>query len=178
MIYWNKLILVLILLICNTYSFCDVILTPTHYVRNCIKIVNIDDYPDICFLACITSDWPVCDKVYEIKSNRCIKKCGYCNFSVYAVRRNYIEGKDIKKMNWSRNNNALKSNYVIEPFSSYLEDTSPISSVTQYYKIAGFTNSSVEVYKWKEVFKFNTVREDSVANYSYSGDISILRQDF
>jgi hypothetical protein len=172
------LVLIIGIVLLNSDSFCDIIITDTHFVNSCIKITNADDYPNISFIAYAEGSTPTGNKIYEVSSRKCLKGCRYCKFSIYAVKKDYIADKNIKRISWPKNKNALKSNITIELYPEYLENPNPITSVRQYYKIAGFTNTSLILYKWKEVFKFDDGRQDSTEIYNYEGDASMLSQDF
>ena len=66
--------------------------------------------------------------------------------------------------------------YFYPYFEFYVNDSIPISSIEQFYKIEGFTEKSVVLFKWKEISKFNNGKEDSITNYTYDGDLSKLSQ--
>jgi len=155
--------------------FGDVIVIGVHYVEICLKITNIEDYPEVCLLG--FSQGSIKYDTYIISSSKCLST-GYKGnfFYIYAVNKTYLEGKDLQKLNLLKDINAVNSNMQINGFGSYVDDSSHISAIDQYYKIAGFSSNSVILYKWKEVNKFNNGKPDSTSTYTYDGEISELYQ--
>lgn len=158
-------------------SYGDVINIGEHYVQKCVMITNIDDYPEVSLLGFVPTGVINYD-TYVISSSQCLTKgYKYNDFNVFAVSKEYLAGKDIKKLDLPRDNNAIPSNIRIEPFGGYLNDSIPISATEQYYKIIGFTANSLVLFKWKEVNKFNNGKPDSTKTYDYEGDLSKLYQN-
>ena len=169
-------LLVLIPFFISKTCFGDVIVIGTHYVEKCVKITNVDDYPEVSLLGFIPSAPPPYDS-YIINSSQCLTKgYKYNDFNVYAVNKEYLIGKDIKKIDLPRDPNASPNNIHIELYGGYLNDSIPISGIEQYYKIVGFTATSLVLHKWKEVNKFNNGKPDSTSTYTYQGDSSQLYQ--
>ena len=168
--------LVFVLVLMNKTGYCDVIEINTHYVDKCVKITNIDDYPEVSLLGFIPPSAAPYD-TYVINSIDCLTKgYKYNNFNIYAVKKEYLIGKDIKKIDLPRDPNASPNNIHIELYGGYINDSISISSIEQYYKIVGYTTTSVVLYKWKEVNKFNNGKPDSTSTYTYQGDSSQLYQ--
>jgi hypothetical protein len=74
--------------------------------------------------------------------------------------------------------NAIVSDVSIYPNGYYIHDSIPINSVDQFYKIMGFTDSSVVLFKWKEITRFNNDTPDKTETYEYNGDSTLLSQQF
>jgi hypothetical protein len=172
----NKLILVILGLLIFRISNGDVIPPNAHYVVKCVKITNLNDYPEISLIGDVR-DAGGFDFSYIISSTACLVK-GYKfnQFTVYAVSNNYLAGKDIDDVDWTNDKNAFKSNISIEPYAGYYANSNPTDSIDQFYKIMGFTVSSVILHKWKEITRFNNEKPDSVILYSYEGDPLSLSQ--
>ena len=167
----------IVFLLVSKISYCDVIVGNTHYVDKCVKITNIDDYPEVSLLGFIPPSAIQYD-TYVINSKDCLTKgYKYNDFNVYAVKKEYLTGKDIKKINLPKDPNAFPSNFHIELYGGYLNDSIHISGIEQYFKIVGFTANSLVLYKWKEVNKFNNGKPDSTSTYTYDGDKSKLYQN-
>lgn len=154
----------------------DVIPGDSHYVEKCVKITNVDDYPEISFLGFVIN-FDVSSFTNIITSSECLSK-GYRfnDFNIFAVSKVYLKGKDIQKIDFPKDPNAIASNIKIEPSSGYINDSIPISGIQQYFKIVGFTKTSLILYKWKEVNKFNNGKPDSTSTFAYEGDVSQLYQ--
>jgi hypothetical protein len=145
-----------------------------------VKITNADDYPEVSLLGLVL---PILDifntHVNIITSSEYLpRNYRNCEFYIYALSKEYLKGKDLQKIDFAKNPNALASNIRIVPFNGYLNDSISISisEIHQYYKIAGFSKTSVILYKWKEVNKFNNGKPDSTSTYAYEGDASQLYQ--
>lgn len=149
-------------------SYCDVIPENSHRVEKCVKIINIADFPDISLLGYIMHPSGDHNGTYIIDPNTCLEK-GYKFSTLYilAVKNSYLSKKDLNSIDWLANKNALKSNIPIECYGGYVEDNNPISSIEEFYKIAGFTDTEVILYKCKELIKYNDGRPYSLKTYSY-----------
>jgi hypothetical protein len=158
-------------------SYGDVIISGTHYVEKCIKITNLADYPDISLLGIIYELQGGIGEAYVVNPDVCLQR-GYrmCKFEVYAVKNDYLAGRNLLETEWEGNENAFLSSIQLEPYKGYVYDSNPLNKIEEYYKIAGFANHSVVLYKWKEINKYNNGLEDSVKTFEYDGDIHILSQ--
>lgn len=154
----------------------DIIISHTHSVQKCVKITNLEDYPDIAlvgFIIPMGSNY----ESYLISSSKCLSKgYKYNDFNVYAVNKAYLTGKDLNKLDLPRDPNAVQSNIKIEPYFGYMNDSIPISGLEQYYQIVGFSKTNVILYLWKEVTKFNDGKPDLTKTFAYNGDVSLLYQ--
>ena len=148
----------------------------SHYVTKCVKITNLDNYPDVSIIGFIL-DVGMSYDTYLITSSECLTK-GYRfnDFKVFAINREYLVGKDILKIDFPKDPNALASNIAIEPNADYVDDSNPITAIEQYYKIVGFSKTNVVLYLLKEVTKFNDGKPDLTKTYTYDGEISLLSQ--
>ena len=170
-------LLVLIPFLISKTCFGDVIVVNVHFVEKCVKITNVDDYPDVALLG-YPHPGAMNYDTYFISSSEClIKSYTYNDFYIFAINKEYLTGKDIKKIDLPKDPNALPSNIHIIPNGDYVNDSIPISGIEQYYKIAGFSSTSVIFYKWKEITKFNNGKPDSTSTYTYDGDLSKLYQN-
>lgn len=170
-----KLLFLLTFLFIARIACCDILPENSHFVNKCVKITNIIDYPDISLLGYVTE--PAKIPTYIISSDNCLYK-GYKfnDFTIFAVKKSYLAGKDITSIEWNKDKNAITNNIKIDPYYGFLHDTIPINAIDQFYRIAGFTDKNVVLYKWKEITKFNNGKPDSVKIYTYPGDSTLLSQ--
>jgi hypothetical protein len=172
----DKLYLFLVLCLLSKISYCDVIPSNSHYVNKCIKIINVDDYPGISLLGvinCLANG----QSTYLIGPTTCLEKGYWHNcFTIYGVKNSYLAGKDITKINWCLDKNAFKTNIQIDPGGGYADNSNSIYSIKQYYRIVGFTDSSVVIYKCKEVDYFENGSIAVSSTGKYSGDSTKLSQ--
>lgn len=172
----TPLLLVLLFVLLSKVSFGDIIISNTHYVAKCVKITNVEDYPEVTFIGyAFSGDMGL--NVTVLSSTECMNKGYKFNaFNVYAVNKSYLQGKEISKVNYRNDPNALPSNIPIEPYMGYVWDSIPISAIEEYYKVVGFSDSNVILYKWKKVTKYNNGKPDLIETFTYNGDVSPLYQ--
>lgn len=170
-----RLFFTLIFILILRYAYCDIIPENSHFVDKCTKITNISEYDNLVMLGYI---WYIGNyhlDTYEISSSECLTK-GYKfnTLRIFAVEADYIASKDINDIDLPNDKHALETNIKIDPYAGYLNDSIPIDKIEEYYKILGFTDGSVVIFKWKEVFGFNNGSADSIISYEYTGDINLL----
>jgi hypothetical protein len=173
---YSQLLMIIFLLIGRTAS-ADIIPENSHYVTMCVKITNLEEYPEISLLGYVKSFGGSHFLTYEVLSSNCLSK-GYKFYTLelYAVPKTYLIGKDTSELDLPNDKNAVITNIQINPYYGYINNSNPLISVEQYYKIVGFTESSVIIYKWQEINKYNNGQKDQVKTFDYTGDISILSQ--
>lgn len=137
-----------------------------HYVTLCTKITNLNEYPEISLLGYVKSYIGFSFHTYEVLSNQCLTKDYKFNtFCLYAVKKTYLAGKVISKMDLPNDKNAVKASIALDPSDGYYADSSnPLISEEDSYKIIGFTDTSVVLCIWKVVSKFNHGLADLVVN--------------
>ena len=162
-------------LVCRNAS-CDIIPPNSHFVNKSVYITNVNDYPDISLLG-VTGCWARCPETYLIGPTTCLDNGYKLNcLAIFGVRNSYLTGKDITKINWFKDKHAFKTNIQIDPAGEYADNSNLIYSIYQYYKIVGFTDSSVEIYKYKEVDYFCNGRIAVSSSGKYTGDSTKLSQ--
>lgn len=170
-----KFYLILALCILCKISYCDLIPINSHSVEKCAKIINVGDYPDISLLGVINCANG--QSTYLIGPTTCLDKGFRHNcLMIYGVNNSYLTGKDITKINWCKDKNAFKTNIQIDPAGGYSDNSNLIYSIQQYYRIVGFTDSSVVLYKCKEVDYFCNGSISVISLGKYSGDSTQLSQ--
>jgi hypothetical protein len=169
-----KFLLVITFLMMSRLSYCDIINSGYHAVIKCVKITNIEDYPEISIIGQTgnTVSWN-----YVATSTECLKGGTSMDyFYLFAVNTTYLQGKDITKIDWIKDKNALSSNIRINPRRDVIEDSIPIYSIEQFYKILGFADITVVLFKWKEITNDKNGDPLSENEYTYEGDVSKLSQ--
>lgn len=171
----TQLLFVLVAILMSKVSFADIILPHTHYVSKCVKITNLEDYPEVTFVGYGYMGGES-RNVTELSSTICLDK-GYKfnHFAVCAINKSYLQGKELSKINFLEDFNVLISN-TINPLKGYVHDSIPISGLEEYYKVVGFTESKVILYKWKQVTKYNNATPDLIEYFAYDGEVSPLYQ--
>lgn len=158
----------------NRIIFCDVIPENSHYVDKCVKIINTDDFNDIYFIGYVPNPLISFDS-YIINPSECLSK-GYKfnSFEIWAITKGDLSEQDVLLLDIPNIDGAVKSNIDIDPYKGYVHDSIPIESITEYYRILGFTWNNFVLYKWKEIVTFNDGQPDSVKYYEYDGDSTLF----
>jgi len=169
-----KTIVTLMLIIIPSYiALADIIPENHHYVEKCVKITNLSEFNDISLLGFVPGPLPF--ETYLISSTECLQKGYKLNtLSIYAVEKAYLLDKNITSIDWSKDNHSIKSNIQVDCGGGYVPNSDPTSAINQFYKIAGFTENTLVLYKWMEINKFNNGKPDSISTYNYDGDSTIL----
>lgn len=169
----NIFLFVITLLILSKTSYCDIIPFGRHAIIKCIKITNTEDYPENSFIGYDKGFYVSC----ELISSECLSAGYWTRKScIFAVNKTYLIGNEINKIDWENDKNIVKSNTYLNLYHDVVDDSIPIYSLIQFYKILGFTDSSVVLFKWKEVEKDINGKVLSENEFTYDGDISKLAQ--
>ncbi len=155
---------------------CDVIPENSHYVEKCARITNISDFENLTLLGYVLFIGTEHEETYIITDDCLSKGYKFNSLDIFAVSSSYIEGKDIDEIDLPNDDHAYIANLDIEPYAGYYHDSIPIDRLEEYYRILGFTDSTVVLHMWKEVFGFNNGSADSILFYEYEGDTTSLSQ--
>lgn len=155
-----------------------IIISDTHVVNKCIKITNLSDYPEISLIGILYSYHENGNTdAYLVNSDVCLyRRYKMYKFEIRAARNDYLAGRNLAETKWASNENTLLSSIALEPNSGYVTDSNPLSDIEEFFRIAGFTDTSVVLYKWKEIRKYNNGLADSVKTYEYTGNVQSLSQ--
>ena len=169
-------LLMLIFLFTSRSVLADLIPGNAHYVSKCVKITNLKDYPEISMIGFERTPSGQNNQVFSISSSCIALMYKYDKLTIYALKKTYLEDKDISVLDLPHDKNAVKTSIPIYPYFGYVSNSNPLVSMEEYYKIVGFTDTSVVIYKWQEISKFNNGQKDQFKTFDYTGDISILSQ--
>ncbi|HRS18180.1 MAG TPA: T9SS type A sorting domain-containing protein [Bacteroidales bacterium] len=169
------LVFILSIFFSNTAQ-CDIIFEYTHNVDFCAKIVNIEDFPNLSLIAKVSG--PVSPSTYVIKQTDCLS-IGYKmnSIKVYACESWFVKYYDLNKVNFANNPNVLESSIPIKAYYGDVNNSNPINRIQYFYKIAGFTETTVEIYLWKEIISYNNGADDKINYYEYEGNTTLLKQN-
>jgi hypothetical protein len=170
----NFLLLVLFILL-SKQSFCDVIPNNSHSVEKCVKIIYQEEYPDFLLLATVQHPGGGAPNCFLINSGKCLEK-GYKfnRLTIYAARKEYLKNEILDSLDWNNDDNILKSSIHIESEGGYEDNSNPVSSIEEYYKISGFTDSTVILYKCKELISFSDGRPLSLKTFNPDGSLNMI----
>jgi hypothetical protein len=165
----------------TNFVVCDVILwdPPKDIVlQKCVKITNLDDYPNIAFIVFIEHINLGVHYSYLIESNTCLKQISAQEkLTIYAFKKDYLKNKNIVSTDWSKEKNCSKSNINIEPIELTIREGDPIEGFEEHFKIVGFKDNTIVMYKWKDVKVYGFWTKNQVTKYEFNGDRNGLSQD-
>ena len=141
-----------------------------HYVTLCTKITNLNEYPEISLLVYVKSFAGFSFHSYEVSSDQCLTKdYKFDRLSLYAVKKEYLIGKNISTIDLPNDKNASKSSIELDSSVDpstfdgyYVPNSNPLITQESFYKIIGYTDSTVVLFKWKVVSKFNHGQADLI----------------
>jgi hypothetical protein len=123
----------------------DSIPTNSHLLSRCVKVVNLNEFPDVVLIGCYTGPM-VKNGIYQIENNECWTK-GY-KFNSLKI---YWNTKD--KADSVEPNNLLLDD--INPDGGYIDQSDPLVKQNIEYSIAGFSGGKLVLYKSKQTSEYN-----------------------
>lgn len=143
----------------------------------CVQLENLADYPDISVIGLPKNmGYKKSNSAFEFKSGASYLIQRFCPITIYAINREYLKVMGIKNIDWENDKHVIKSNLIMDAKKCNME--TPIIMVQLNYKIAGFLDSRVVIYKSSETVICKDIKPNFVQNYGYPGDSSKLRQKF
>lgn len=141
----------------SSTALADIIPPNSHLLNRCVKVVNLNEFPDVVLIGYYTG--PMINKYesYQIKNNGCLTK-GY-KFNSLSV---YWNTKD--KPNSIDPNNLLLKN--VEPDGGYVGQNNPLVKEDTEYSIAGFSGGKPVLYKSKQTSEYNNGTPKKVETFS------------
>ena len=124
----------------------DVIPPNSHSLNRSVKVVNLNEFPNVTLIGYYTG--PMVDnyETYEIKNNECLTK-GY-KFNTLSI---YWNKKD--KTNTIEPEKILLKD--IESYGGYIDENNPLVKEVIEYSIAGFNGDKLVLYKSKQSSEYN-----------------------
>jgi len=129
----------------------DVIPGGFHPVSRCIRIVNLDEFPDVVLIGYYTGPM-VKYEAYRIKNNQCLDKGYKLNkFSVYWTTKEKFASLDLKNLKLT--DITFLEN--LQPYGGNVDKSNPLKKEDIEYSIAGFSGGKLILYKSKQISEFN-----------------------
>jgi hypothetical protein len=92
----------------------------------------------------------------------------------YAVSKAYLEKTDPNTIDWETDTHVLKSNLEID--GNLFKDNEPIREIDLDYKIAGFDEHGLVLYKSQQKYLYSNKKKELVLKFEFKGDLTKLRQ--
>ncbi len=145
-----KLIFVLLALMLATFVSADVIIPNTHPVDKCVKISNVEAFPDYAIVGVITGPGSSSEKgpdfqINILDNNTCMSK-GYKfnHYVVYAIEKTYFDSTRTYDLNLD-SSSVFKSNVDIDPYGGYVSDSDPTVKIDLTYKIIDIKDGNLNL---------------------------------
>jgi len=155
--------LVFVFLFSSTAS-ADLIDPNSHFLNRCVKVVNLNEFPNTVLIGYITG--PMVDKyeAYQINNNECLTK-GYKfnSLSIYWTTKEKFNSIDLKNLKLTDITLLLGN---IEPSGGYISDSNPLVKEDVEYSIAGFSNGKLIFYKSSQTSEYNNGSRKKVETFS------------
>ena len=143
----------------------DIITFPFSPTKVCVKIENLEDYPDITIIGLSNSlavfSKPVTVNIIDSESSLEVQKALPLTF--YAVKKEYLKEKGVEKINWKKDINVRKSDITINAKKRRLSSPN-VETLEIGFVIAGFNENSMVMYEKSQKSKYNDGRPDLVQN--------------
>jgi hypothetical protein len=171
----TRLLLFLLLAFClNVKS--DVI-TPKAYTRASVfaSIVNLESYPNVVIIGVrMGMALTKLNNHFIVETDRYYGVQEFSPLKFYAVSKAYLEKMGPNSIDWETDTHVLKSNLEID--GDLFKEKEPIREIDMEYKIAGFDEHGLVLYKSQQKYLYSNKKKELVLKYEYNGDRTKLRQ--
>ncbi|MDA0525638.1 hypothetical protein [Methanococcoides alaskense] len=148
----------MILLILSTFtsSACaDVLFPGTRGLDRCVKIVNLDEFPEIVLVGHITGPVIQCENPYIISPDKCLTKFYKANeLTIYAIDKAYLEAKGLENIDLESDPNLCSYEVEIDPDWYVVNEENPFIREDIEYSIAGFSEDKLIIYTSRKVSEY------------------------
>ena len=169
LIIFSLFTLVLIFLI-PSISSADVPPENSHPLDRCVKIVNLNEFPNIILIGYSTGPTIDTYEAYQIENNKCLDK-GYKfnKFSIYWATKEKFNSIDLK--NLTLNNAKTPTDITlllenIETDGGYVEKSNPLIKEDIEYSLAGNPNEKLTLNKSKQISEYNDGTPKKVEDFN------------
>lgn len=135
----------------------DLIPSNSHTFSRCVKIVNLNEFPDLVLISYVTGPMVKSPEIKQINNNECLVK-GY-KFNSLNI---YWNTKD--KPNSINSKNLLLEN--IEVAGGYIDQSNPLLKDDVEYSIGGFSGKKLVLYKSKQTLEYSNGDQKKVETFA------------
>ena len=141
-----------------------------------VSIQNLDSYPEVVLFGvhegiALTKS----NNYFRIKPGEKYRIPEYAPLKFYAVSKAYLDKTGISNIEWETNKNVIKSNLVIDV--KKFKEKAPIVEIVMDYKIAGFDDKGIVLYRSQQKYSYNNGKPALVLPFEYKGDLTKLHQN-
>jgi hypothetical protein len=149
------LLIVLLFSSAMNISHADVMPDNSHVLDRCVKVVNLDDFPDIYLIAYVTGPMIDGNESSIIQQDVCLTK-GYKfnTFQILSATKAYIDSIGIDAVD-TNNKSIYNLNVDIEPYGGYVDDSNPLIKEEIEYTLIQLSDTTFTLYKSKQTSTYN-----------------------
>ncbi|WP_244603646.1 hypothetical protein [Methanococcoides sp. AM1] len=157
----------LLILSALTLNACaDVPVFDTREIDRCVKIVNLDEFPEIVLVGHITGPIIQCENPYIISSDTCLTQYYVANdLTIYAIDKDYLEAKGLENIDLETDPNLCSFEVGVVPDINVVHENDPLIREEVEYSIAGFSENRLITYTSKKVSKYNDGSPDRIETF-------------
>ncbi|WP_233085079.1 hypothetical protein [Methanococcoides orientis] len=160
------MIFLLILSALTSNACADVLFPGTRGMERCVKIVNLDEFPEIVMVGHITGPVIQCENPYIISSDECLTKFYKANdLTIYAIDKDYLEAKGLENIDLETDPKLCYYEVEINPEWDVVNEDDPLIREDLEYSIAGFLEDSLVIYTSRKVSRYNDVTPDRIETF-------------
>jgi hypothetical protein len=159
----NIIVLCLILILMMvSLTQADVIPESGHGYSRCVKIVNLNEYPEVSVFGIIKGPMVNGLESYRVENGKCLTK-GYKfnTLSLYWVQ-NTMDGSVSLSDNSTIPESFMLLIENLEPYGGYVDDNNPLIEDNIEYSIAGYSSGNLVIYKSKQTLVYNNGQPNKV----------------
>ena len=120
---------VIAILLSFNFASADVLpdMERSHSLDRCVKITNLDEFPDVYLIGYVTSPNGNKHETYIIEQDKCLTRGGYKfnELEILAAKKIYVDLFGIENINPS-DANVLISDERIDPLGGYIDNSNPL----------------------------------------------------
>ena len=169
--------LILILLLALSLNAQSDMVMPKAYTRASVfvSIVNMDSYPDVVIVGVrVGMALTRFNNHFIVKTGQYYGVQEFSPLKFYAVSKDYLDKTEPNSIDWDTDTHVLKSNLEID--GDLFKEKEPIREIDMEYKIAGFDERGLVLYKSQQKYLYSNKKKELVLKYEYNGDRTKLRQ--
>ncbi|ABE51247.1 hypothetical protein [Methanococcoides burtonii] len=162
-----KFLIILLILSAFTANACaDVLFPGTRGIDRCVKIVNLEEFPEIVLVGHIAGPIIQCENPYIISSNKCLTKFYKANdLTIYAIDKDYLEAKGLDNIDLESDPNLCFYEVEINPKWNVVKEEDPLTREEVEYSIAGFSEDRLVLYTSRKVSEYNDGSPDRIETF-------------
>lgn len=162
-------------------SHADVIPQNSHALDRCVKVVNVDAFPNIYLIGYITGPMVDGSDTYIIKQDECLTK-GYKfnTLQILSATKAYIDSIGIDAVD-TNNKSIYNLNVDIEPYGGYVDESNPLIEEEIQYTLVQLSDTTFSLYKSKQISTYNDgtpTKIETFPNPNFFTDVSYSNPNF